>query len=113
MEQLFEAFGNGVGGAVSWMADMGVLFAVFALLWFAFGAAIVWREGTLDQTWARVQSLPLVVRALVWLLFLPVMVGLWIWERTWPRLVRLVLVLGLAFWNLLVFLPTALSGARP
>ena len=113
MEQLFEAIGNGLGGAVSWMAEMGVLFTIFAVLWIAFAAAVVWRQGTLDKAWARVQSLPLIVRALVWLLFLPVMVGLWIWERTWPRLVRLVLVFGLAFWNLLVFLPTALSGSRP
>ena len=113
MDQLFEAFGNGLGGTVTWMADVGLLFAIFAVLWIVFGAAIVWREGTLDQAWARVQSLPLIVRGLVWLLFLPVMVGLWIWERTWPRLVRLALVLSLAAWNLLVFMPTALSGARP
>lgn len=113
MDQLFEALGHGLGSTVTWMADMGLLFVIFAVLWTGFGAAIVSREGTLDQAWARVQSLPLMVRGLVWLLFLPVMVGLWIWERTWPRLVRLALVLGLAAWNLLVFMPTVLTGARP
>jgi hypothetical protein len=43
----------------------------------------------------------------VWVLFLPVMAGLWIWETTWPVLLRLLLVGGLAAWNLLVFLPRA------
>ena len=42
MDQLFEAFGNGLGGTVTWMADVGLLFAIFAVLWIVFGAAIVW-----------------------------------------------------------------------
>jgi hypothetical protein len=45
-------------------------------------------------------------------LFLPVMVGLWIWESTWPLLVRLVLVVGIAGWNLLILVPNALQTAR-
>jgi len=45
-------------------------------------------------------------------LFLPVMVDPWIWETSWPFLVRIVLVSGVAGWNLLVFLPRALEAAR-
>jgi len=60
-----------------------------------------------------IRDLPLIVQAVAWLLFLPVMVGLWVWETTWPLIVRLLVVLGLAGWNLLVFLPKALQGARP
>jgi hypothetical protein len=41
------------------------------------------------------------------------MVGLWIWETTWPMALRLALVLGVAGWNLLVLLPRALTTARP
>jgi hypothetical protein len=40
------------------------------------------------------------------------MIGLWIWETSWPLVVRLVLVIGVAGWNLLVFLPRALQ-AKP
>jgi hypothetical protein len=40
------------------------------------------------------------------------MAGLWIWESTWPVAVRLLLVAGIAGWNLLIFLPRALQ-ARP
>jgi hypothetical protein len=53
-----------------------------------------------------------IIQVLVWLLFLPVMAGLWIWETTWPFLLRIVLVAGVAGWNLLVFLPRALQAAH-
>jgi hypothetical protein len=105
MERLIETLATGLGGSVGWMAENGALFVVFAVIWVAFGVGIVWRQGTLDRAWQRIQSLPLLARVVVWLLFLPVMIGLWIWESAWPRLVRLVLVLGLAGWNLLVFRP--------
>ena len=35
-------------------------------------------------------------KAVAWVLFLPVMAGLWIWESGWPTLVRLLLVGGIA-----------------
>jgi ABC-type amino acid transport system permease subunit len=73
----------------------------------------VWSQGSLDQAWTWIRGLPLLVQILAWLLFLPVMAGLWVWETTWPVLVRVVLILGLAGWNLLVFLPKALTAARP
>ncbi len=41
------------------------------------------------------------------------MIGLWVWETSWPIVVRLVLVVGVAGWNLLMFLPKALQAARP
>jgi len=31
------------------------------------------------------------------------MLGLWIWETSWPFVLRVVLVAGLAGWNLLIF----------
>jgi len=82
---------------------------VFALLWLAFGVALVWSQGSIDAAWTWVRSLPLVLQGFAWILFLPVMAGLWIWESGWPTLVRLTLVLGIAGWNLLVFLPRAYS----
>jgi hypothetical protein len=52
-------------------------------------------------------------QGVVWLLFLPLVVGLWIWETTWPLVARLALIVGIAGWNLIVFLPRALQAARP
>ncbi len=113
MQGLIETLANGLGNGVGWMAEHGILFAVFALLWVAFGAGLLLSQGSVDQTWQTIRGLPLIVQLIVWLLFLPVMLGMWVWETTWPLIVRLVLVLSIAGWNLLVFLPKALQVARP
>ena len=113
MNQLIETLASGLGNSVGWLAEHGVLFGIFALIWVAFGAGLVLSQGSLDQSWQAIRGLPLIVQAVVWLLFLPVMVGLWIWETTWPLIVRLVLVVGIAGWNLLVFLPRAAQAVRP
>ena len=91
----------------------GILFAIFAVIWVAFGAGLIWSQGSLDQAWQAIRDLPLIVQIVVWVLFLPVMMGLWVWETSWPLLVRLGLVIGVAGWNLLMFLPKALQAARP
>ena len=88
------------------------IFAVFAVLWATFAAALVWSQGSLDQTWEWIRGLPLVVQGVVWLLFLPVVAGLWVWETTWPLVMRLVLVGGVGFVNLYAFLPKSLFGDR-
>jgi hypothetical protein len=49
--------------------------------------------------------MPIVVQAIAWLLFLPLLAGVYVWRRTWPRVARLTLVGSLACWNLLMFLP--------
>ncbi|MFL5679894.1 MAG: hypothetical protein ACJ77B_04775 [Chloroflexota bacterium] len=113
MGQLIDTLATGLGNSIGWLAEHGVLFAIFAIVWIAFAAALVWSEGSLDQAWSAVRGLPLIVQLAVWVVFLPVMVGLWIWETTWPIVVRVVLVVGVAGWNLLVFLPKALQAARP
>jgi hypothetical protein len=110
MDQIMTALGNGLGGGIGWLADNGVLFAIFLVIWIAFGAGIVASQGTVDQAWQAIRDLPLVVQVVVWVLFLPVMIGLWIWESDWPLLVRVVLVIGLGGWNLLMFLPKAFRG---
>jgi hypothetical protein len=46
-------------------------------------------------------------------LSLTVMIGMWIWETTWPLAVRLVLIIGIGGWNLMIFLPRALVTGRP
>jgi hypothetical protein len=112
MERIIEGLANGLGNAVGFAAESGILFVVFAALWLAVGVGLVWSQGSVDAAWQAIRALPLVVQGAIWLLFLPVMVGLWIWETTWPLVLRLVLLLGIAGWNLLIFLPRALI-ARP
>ena len=94
-----------VTSAIPFLASHGILLAVFAALWVLFGYALVRNRRSLDAAWIRVRHLPLAAQAVAWLLFLPVLSGLWIWRSRWPLVSRLVLVAGLAGWNLLVFMP--------
>jgi len=96
-----------MGNAIGWMASSGVLLLIFAGLWVAFAAGLIFSQGSLDQAWIWIRSLPILLQVVVWLLFLPVVGGLWVWETTWPLLLRLVVVMGLGAWNILVFLPRA------
>ncbi len=94
-----------VTAPIPFLASSGVLLLVFGALWVAFGAAVVRDPARIDAAWARVRALPLIVQGLAWLLFLPVLAGAWVWRTAWPVAARLVLVGGLAGWNLLVLLP--------
>jgi hypothetical protein len=87
------------------LVSSGALLVVFAILWLVIGAAAVADPTGLDATWRAIGEWPLPAQAVAWLLFLPVMAGLWIWATEWPLVARIVLVAGLAGWNLLVFIP--------
>jgi ABC-type amino acid transport system permease subunit len=113
MEQLIEAVASGLGNSIAWLAEHGVLFAIFAVIWVAIGVGIVWSQGSVDAAWASIRDLPLIVQLVAWLLFLPVMAGLWVWETTWPLVVRLIVLVGIAGWNLLVLLPRAAQAPAP
>ena len=75
MEQVIERVASGVGETIGFLAQSGILFVVFALIWVTFGAAMVWGHGTLDTAWEWIRDLPWIAQGAVWLLFLPVMLG--------------------------------------
>jgi len=110
MDQVIGTMASWLGDTVGALASSGVLFVMFAVLWAAFAVGLLWSQGSVDAAWQSIRDLPLLVQAVVWILFLPVMAGLWIWETTWPLVVRLVLVVGLAGWNLLVMMPSWLTN---
>ena len=74
---------------------------IFAILWVGFAIALVVNREWLDLLWNWVRALPSVAEIIVWVLFLPIMVGLWIWESSWPALVRLLAFAGIVVWTLL------------
>jgi ABC-type amino acid transport system permease subunit len=80
-------------------------FGVLTSLWLAFGAALVLNRALLDRAWQSFRNLPLLVQLVVVLLFLPVVVGLWVWETRWPIWLRLVVMLGLAWMTIYTFFP--------
>ena len=75
--------------------------AIFLVLWIGFITALVVNVERLDGFWNWVQALPMVLRIIAWVLFLPIMVGLWIWESDWTVLGRLVGFSGIVAWTLL------------
>lgn len=81
------------------------VFVVFAVLWVGFAYALIGSQGSLDAAWQWIRGLPLILQGVVWLLFLPVVAGLWIWESGWATAVRLLLVAGIGFFNLYLFFP--------
>jgi hypothetical protein len=107
VETVIQTLAEGLGSGIGWLASTGILFGIFALLWVGFGAALLLSQGSIDAAWQWVNDLPLILKLLAWLLFLPVMAGMWVWETTWPVVLRLLLVAGVAGWNLLVLLPRA------
>ncbi len=95
------------------LVEHGVLLAAFAALWVAGGAALVADPTALDRAWVAIGQLPLPIQGLAWLLFLPLMAGLWVWSTDWAPAVRLVLVAAIAGWNLLVFIPRPSVRRQP
>jgi hypothetical protein len=71
------------------------------------------RPDALDAAWAWLTSQLLPVQAVLWLLFLPLTGALWAWSFDWPLIVRVVIVLGIAAWNLLTFRPQREGGSAP
>jgi len=80
-------------------------FGILSLLWLGFAAALLLNPPMLDQVWLSFRGLPLIFQALVGLLVLPVTVGLWIWETSWPLWLRLLLVIGLGWVTIYTFFP--------
>lgn len=88
-EQAFSLFIFGLGFVVSG----------------AFVYYLVTDPARLAHVWAWTRSLPLLVQGVIWLLFLPWMVALWIWTLPWAMPVRLVLVAGVLLWTMWMLYP--------
>ena len=74
---------------------------IFAMLWVGLAIALVVNREWLDSLWNWVRALPSVAEIIIWVLFLPIMVGLWTWQSSWPALVSLLAFSGIVVWTLL------------
>jgi hypothetical protein len=89
------------------LVSSGIALVIFAGLWAAFAFALVRDRARLDEAWQRVRRLPLLVQAIIWLLFMPVLVGLVVWRTRWPLAGRLITIGLVAAWSLMIFVPSA------
>ena len=64
---------------------------------------MIFSQGGVDQAWQTIRNLSLIVQTVVWILFLPVMIGLWIRGND-------LAAHRPAGWNLFMFLPRTLHA---
>jgi len=74
---------------------------IFVMLWVGLAIALLVNREWLDLIWNWVRALPSVLEIIVWVLFLPITVGLWVWESSWPTFVSLLAFAGIVVWTLL------------
>jgi hypothetical protein len=74
---------------------------IFVILWLGFAIALAVNRAWLDLIWDWLRALPSVAQIIVWVLFLPITVGLWIWESSWSTVVSLLAFAGMVVWTLL------------
>jgi hypothetical protein len=102
-----------VTGVIPTIVDGGIAFVIFAALWIGFAVMVFTGPDRLDDAWQWLRSLNFVVQGILWVLFLPLLAALWIWETACSMVIRATLVGGLAVWTLWMFIPKALTTARP
>jgi hypothetical protein len=83
--------------------------------WAVFLYLLLAAPGGLPAAWDWVRSLPLLLQLVMWLLFLPWMAALWISQTSWPLVLRVLLIAGLALATLWISIPPLirlLTGRR-
>ena len=80
-------------------------FAILTILWLGFGYALAFNQTILDTVWQSFRGMPFAIQLIVGFLILPLILGLWIWESSWPLWIRLILVIGLGFATIYTFFP--------
>lgn len=92
-------------GAILWFVWMVAMWLAFFVLLFA---------GRLDDLWHAILQLPLVVEIILWVLFLPWMLGMAVWTSTWADWLRVVLVLCFAAgWTIVSYPRAKKAGGSP
>ena len=80
-------------------------FAILSILWLGFGGALLFNQPLLDTLWQTFRGLPLASQLVLGLLLLPLVLGLWSWQSSWPLWIRLILVIGLGWTTIYTFFP--------
>jgi hypothetical protein len=83
-----------------------VVFGVVGL-WVAFFVLAAASPGTLDDVWAWLRDLPLLLEVGMWVLALPWALSLAVWQSSWADWVQTVLIACFAIGWTLAFFPRA------
>lgn len=90
--------------AASTLMVSGIMFGISTLVTLAFAYFLIADPSRLTEAWTLIRSLPLAVQVVMWLIFLPWMVALWVWGMPLSLAVRAaVVVVVLAAAEFLLF----------
>ena len=76
---------------------------LFTLLWLVFLFFLVVEPARLDAVWAWFRDLPVIAQIAGWVLLLPLVIGLAIWQAPWATWIRVTLIVVLAIVNIATF----------
>ena len=79
--------------------------AIVVILWVAFAAAVFFSQSSIHEIWAWFKDQSFWMQLPLGILFLPWLIGMWIWETSWPLAARGALVGALAWANVYTFSP--------
>lgn len=98
-----------------WQPPRALAYGAFlsaVLAWMAMAVLLAFYPEEVESVWAWIRDLPLVLQLVAWVLFLPVVLGLWALQRDWEPWIRGGFVAVCATWHLLGFFPDYLSPRR-
>jgi hypothetical protein len=88
-----------LGRAIGIVLSLGVA-VVFIVLWVGAAIALFTDGEILADAWAWLTGLPPVAAVVVWILILPIAVGLWAWSAELAPIAMGAVVIGLVAWTL-------------
>ena len=72
---------------------------MFVIVWVGFALALTGNYGFVDFAWQWLRNLPAPFQVVVWITILPIAVGMWAWESSWPVVVGYLLIGGMVAWT--------------
>jgi hypothetical protein len=76
---------------------------LFTLLWLIFLGVLIFEPERLDAVWSWFRDLPMIAQVVGWVVMLPLVLGLWIWQAPWAAWIRVSLIVLLALSNVITF----------
>ena len=72
---------------------------IFTILWIGFAVALLVERRWIDDLWVWLKDLPIAFQIVLWILLLPITIGLWIWHSGWATPFKLVGLGGVVVWT--------------
>ena len=85
------------------------IWSSFVAMWTLVGVLLVVSPDTVERLSSWVADQPEGFELAVWVLLLPVMIGIFVWSTSWALWVRLLVLAGCAAWTTIEFYPNRIA----